>query len=225
MGLRDWFSTGETTVMETVNQRRLEVLRFLAFRASKGESPPSVREVQVAVGLRSTKSAYGHLRRLEEAGYLQREGSRARGTKLTEKGWATALDGRIPLLGRIAAGRGLEAVAVGDEAYSLAGELLGSRSGRRRYLLRVVGQSMIGAHIADGDLLVVEEDEDPPDGAVVAALIEGGEEVTVKRLYREGDLLRLRPENGDHEDLVVPARDVTIQGRVVYVVHPPRGRY
>src|SRR5918995_1224484 len=72
----------------------------------------------------------------------------------------------------------------------------------RRYLLRVVGQSMIGAHIADGDLLVVEEDEDPPDGAVVAALIGGGEEVTVKRLYREGDLLRLRPENGDHEVLV-----------------------
>jgi repressor LexA len=83
---------------------------------------------------------------------------------------------------------------------------------------------MIGAHIADGDLLVIEEDEAPPDGTVVAALLRGGEEVTVKRLYREGDLLRLRPENGDHEDLAVPAEDVTIQGRVVYVVHPPRGR-
>jgi repressor LexA len=93
----------------------------------------------------------------------------------------------------------------------------------------VVGQSMIGAHIADGDLLVVEEDEDPPDGTVVAALIGDGEEVTVKRLYREkneaGDLLRLKPENGDHQDLVVSAENVTIQGRVVYVVHPPRGRY
>ena len=134
----------------------------------------------------------------------------------------------IITMGRIAAGRGLEAVAVGDEAYSLAAELLGSR-GRGRYLLRVVGQSMIGAHIADGDLLVVEEDEDPPDGTVVAALIGNGEEVTVKRLYRErggaGDLLRLRPENGDHEDLVVPAEDVKIQGRVVYVIHPPRGRH
>ena len=84
---------------------------------------------------------------------------------------------------------------------------------------------MIGARMADGDLLVVEEDEAPPAGAVVAALIGDGEEVTVKRLYREGDFLRLRPENGDHEDLVVPAEDVAIQGRVVYVVHPPRGRY
>jgi repressor LexA len=205
---------------------RMEMLRRLALADARGEGPPSVREVGEAVGLRSSQTAYKHLKKLEEAGYIEREGGRARGIRLTEKGWEAV--GEMPLLGRIAAGRGLEAVTVGDEAYSLAAELVGSRSGRRRYLLRVVGQSMIGAHIADGDLLVVEEDEDPPDGAVVAALIGGGEEVTVKRLYRERgeawDLLRLRPENGDHEDLVVPAEDVTIQGRVVYVVHPPRGR-
>ncbi len=205
---------------------RMEMLRRLARAGARGEGPPSVREVGEAVGLRSSQTAYKHLKKLEEAGYIEREGGRARGIRLTEKGWEAA--GEMPLMGRIAAGRGLEAVTVGDEAYSLAAELVGSRLGRRRYLLRVVGQSMIGAHIADGDLLVVEEDEDPPEGAVVAALIGDGEEVTVKRLYRErgeaGDLLRLRPENGDHEDLVVPAEDVTIQGRVVYVVHPPRGK-
>ena len=202
---------------------RMEMLRRLARANVRGEGSPSVREVGEAVGLRSSQTAYKHLKKLEEAGYIERESGRARGIRLTEKGWEAA--GEMPLLGRIAAGRGLEAVTVGDEAYSLAAELVGSRSGRRRYLLRVVGQSMIGAHIADGDLLVVEEDEAPPDGAVVAALIGGGEEVTVKRLYREEDLLRLRPENGDHEDLVVPAEDVSIQGRVVYVVHPPRSRY
>ncbi len=207
---------------------RMEMLRHLARMASRGEGPPSVREVGQAVGLRSSQTAYKHLKKLKEEGYVEKEGAtrRARGIRLTEKGWQAA--GEMPLLGRIAAGRGLEAVAVGDEAYSLAAELLGSRTGKSRYLLRVVGQSMIGAHIADGDLLVVEEDEDPPDGTVVAALIGNGEEVTVKRLYRErgeaGDLLRLRPENGNHEDLVLPAEDVKIQGRVVYVVHPPRGR-
>ncbi len=205
---------------------RMEMLRRLARANVRGEGPPSVREVGEAVGLRSSQTAYKHLKKLEEAGYIEREDRRARGIRLTEKGWEAA--GEMPLLGRIAAGRGLEAVTVGDEAYSLAAELVGSRSGRRRYLLRVVGQSMIGAHIADGDLLVIEEDEDPPDGTVVVALIGDGEEVTVKRLYRDrseaGDLLRLRPENGDHEDLVVPARDAKIQGRVVYVVHPPRGR-
>ena len=207
---------------------RMEMLRHLARVAARGEGAPSVREVGEAVGLRSSQTAYKHLKKLEESGYVEREGGarRARGIRLTEKGWEAA--GEMPLLGRIAAGRGLEAVEVGDEAYSLAAELLGSRSGKPRYLLRVVGQSMIGAHIADGDLLVVEEDEDPPDGTVVAALLRGGEEVTVKRLYRErgeaGETLRLKPENGDHEDLVVPADEVTVQGRVVYVVHPPRGR-
>jgi repressor LexA len=139
--------------------------------------------------------------------------------RLTQKGWEIV--GYTPFLGRIAAGRGLEAVVVGDEAYSLAAELLASRSGRRRYLLKVVGQSMVGARIEDGDLLVVEEDEDPPDGTVVVALLNGGEEVTVKRLYREEEMVRLKPQNGEHEDLVVPAKDVRIQGRVVYVIHPP----
>ena len=102
----------------------------------------------------------------------------------------------------------------------MAAELLGSRSGRRRYVLRVVGDSMVDARISDGDLLVVEEDEDPEDGAVVVALIGGGEEVTVKKLYREGALVRLRPQNEGHEDIVVPAADVVLQGRAVGVIHP-----
>ncbi len=204
-------------------ERRMDVLKYLTRRAASGEGPPSVREVGEAVGLRSSQTAYKYLKKLEADGFVERQGGRqARGVRLTEKGWEAA--GEMPLMGRIAAGRGLEAVVQGDEAYSLAAELMGSRSGRSRYLLRVVGQSMIGAHIADGDLLVVEEDEDPPDGEVIVALLRNGEEVTVKRLYREGELVRLKPENGDHEDLVVSTGDVTVQGRVVYVVHPPRRR-
>ena len=204
---------------------QMEMLKHLARTSVRGEGPPTVREVGEAVGLKSSQTAYKHLKKLEEADYVEREGSkrRARGIRLTEKGWEAA--GVMPLLGRIAAGCGLEAVTPGDEAYSLAAELLGSRSGRNRYLLRVVGQSMIGAHIADGDLLIVEEDEDPPDGTVVVALIGNGEEVTVKRLYRDGETLRLKPENGEHEDLVLPAEAVKVQGRVVYVVHPPRGKH
>jgi repressor LexA len=205
-------------MVEPLQPRRDRILRFLARRAGAGDPPPSVREVAAAVGLRSSQTAYHHLKKLEEEGYVGREGGRAKRVGLTEKGWEAA--GRAALMGRIAAGRGLEALAT-DEAYSLAAELLAARSGRRRYLLRVVGQSMMGARIEDGDLLVVEEDEAPPDGAVVVALLRDGEEVTVKRLYREDEAVRLRPENGDHEELILPAEDVRVQGRVVYVVHPP----
>jgi repressor LexA len=209
----------EEIVVEQLHPKRLEILKLLARRAGTPGRTPSIREVGEAVGLRSSQTVHYHLNRLEESGHLERLDDRPHTPRLTEKGWEAASG--MPLLGRIAAGRGLEAVAVGDEAYSLAAELLSSHSGRRRYLLRVVGQSMTGARIEDGDLLIVEEDENPPDGTVVVALLNGGEEVTVKRLYRDGDKVRLKPENGEHEDLIISAEDVKIQGRVVYVIHPP----
>lgn len=208
--------------------KRMEMLRHLARLSAGRGGAPTVRELGEAVGLRSSQTAYKHLKRLEEAGYVEREGAsrRARGVRLTELGWEAAAE--MPLLGRIAAGRGLEAVAMDDESFYLPPELRISRSGRRRYALRTVGQSMTGAGIEDGDVLVVEEDEDPAEGEVVVVLLRGGEEVTVKRIFREsgeaGEFVRLRPENGDHEDLVVPAEEAEVQGRVVYVVHPPRGR-
>jgi repressor LexA len=208
-------------LVEGLNQRGREILRFLASRAARGQNPPSIREMGAAIGLRSSRSAYVHLGKLEKEGYVERSGTGARTTRLTDQGWQAVLDGDTPLLGRIAAGRGLEAVVMGDEAYSLAAELLLPSSGKRRYLLRVVGQSMTGARIEDGDLLVVEEDEDPPDGAVVVALLRDGEEVTVKKLHRDGNTVRLKPQNGEHEDIVLPAEDLKVQGRIVYVIHPP----
>jgi repressor LexA len=208
-------------VVEGLHPRRARILEVLARAASGGGEAPTERELGQVVGLRSGMTVHHHLIKLEKDGYIERgeaPSRKRRPVKLTQKGWEAA--GRTPLLGRTAAGRGLEAVAYGDETYSLAVELLSSRSGRQRYLLRVVGQSMTEARIEDGDLLVIEEDEDPPDGAVVVALVRG-EEATVKRLRREGEKVRLRSQNGGYEDIVVPAEDVKVQGRVVYVVHPP----
>jgi repressor LexA len=207
--------------VDQLHSKRLEILSLLARREGTASRMPSIREIAEAVGLKSSQTVYHHLNRLEASGYLERLDDRPRTPKLTEKGWRAVLDGDTPLLGRIAAGRGLEAVAAGDEAYSLAAELLLPNPGRRRYLLRVVGQSMTGARIEDGDLLVIEEDENPPNGTVVVALLGNGEEVTVKRLYREGREIRLKPQNGGHEDIVLLGEDVEIQGRVVYVIHPP----
>jgi repressor LexA len=211
-------------VVEQLYPKRLEILKFLGRREGTVGRTPSIREIAEGVGLKSSQTVHRHLNLLEGSGHLERLDDRPRTPRLTEKGWRAVLDCHTPLLGRIAAGRGLEAVVTGEEAYSLAAELLLPSSGRRRYLLRVVGQSMIGARIEDGDLLVVEEDEDPPDGAIVVALLNGGEEITVKKLYREGEMVRLKPQNGEHKDIIVPAREVRIQGRVVHVIHPPGGR-
>lgn len=183
-----------------------------------------MREVARAAGFASSRSGQRLLEELGSGGLVARGEAlsrKRRPIRLTGRGWQAI--GEAPLLGRVAAGRGLEAIA-DEEAYSLAGGLLSARGGRRRYLLRVVGDSMVDARITDGDLLVVEEDEDPPDGEVVVALIGGGEEVTVKRIHREGERVRLKPQNGEHEDIVVSAEDVVVQGRAVGVIHPFGGR-
>ena len=75
--------------------------------------------------------------------------------------------------------------------------------------------------VEDGDLPVVEEGADPPDGEIVAASLDGGSEVTVKMLCREGSKVRLKTQNGGHDDIIVPVEDVRIRGRVAYVVHSP----
>jgi repressor LexA len=202
---------------------RLRILEFLARRDS-AEGPPAVREIGEAVGLRSPQTVHHHLLGLEESGYVERgkiPGRKRRPLRLTEKGWQ-AVSTR-PLLGRIAAGRGLEAV-VNEESYSLTAEILSSRSGRRRFLLEATGDSMTGAGIEEGDLLVVEENPSPPDGSVIAALVLDKEEATVKVLRREGDMVRLEPRNGAHEDIVVPAERVVVQGTVEWVIRRVRGR-
>lgn len=219
-------------MVEGMFPKRLDILRFLAggrslasakldSRAKGGVRTPTIQEIGRAVGLRSSQTVHHHLKKLEEEGYLYREEGRPRTARLTEKGWQAV--GEVPMLGQVAAGRGLEAIAIGDEAYSMMAELLMPRgNGKARYLLRVTGQSMTGAWIGDGSILVVEEDEDPSDGEVVVALLRGGEEVTVKRLFREGGNVRLQAENGDHSDILASAEDVVVQGRVVSVIHPPR---
>jgi repressor LexA len=116
------------------------------------------------VGLRSSQTVHHHLLRLESEGSVERHripGRMWSPLRLTEKGWGTV--SMRPVLGRIAAGRGLEATA-SEEPYSLAAELLSSRSGRRRFLLEVKGDSMTGAGIEEGDLLVVEENPSPRTG-------------------------------------------------------------
>lgn len=207
-------------MVEALHPRRLEILRYVGRRLAEGKDVPSLRAIAMEMGLKNPQSVHSHLQKLEESGYLDRGQAysrKKRPVQLTEKGWEVV--GEAPFAGRIAAGRGLEALALG-ESYSLTAELLASGSRKPRYLLRVVGESMRDGGIHDGDLLVVEEDPSPEDGAIVVALLNGGEEVTVKRLRRENENIRLRAQSDGYEDIVVAASEVEIQGRVVWTLHP-----
>ncbi len=208
-------------MVEGPHRKGLRILELLA-RRGPGEGPPSMRELARAAGFESGQSAQRHLEALERGGYVERgeaPSRKRRSVRLTEKGWAAA-GGDAPLLGRVAAGPGIEAIADEGGTASLASELLVSRSGRGRYTVTAHGDSMTGARIEEGDTLLVEENEDPPDGTVVLALLHG-RDVTVKRIYRDGDVVRLRWQNGEPREVILPAEEVRVQGEVIRVIHPP----
>jgi repressor LexA len=119
----------------------------------------------------------------------------------------------LPLAGRIAAGRPLEAVE--DRETISLGDFARSNNS---FVLQVKGNSMVEDHILDGDFIVVEQTQVANPGEIVIALV-GGDEATVKRFYREaGGKVRLQPANSDMQPIILPAADVKIQGRVIGVL-------
>lgn len=118
---------------------------------------------------------------------------------------------RLPFPGRVACGRPIEAVA-GDEGLAVPEHLLSGRLGEH-YVVQVVGESMEGEGIFDGDLVVVERRDEVRPGEMVVALV--GDEVTLKRYYPEGETVRLEPAHPRMEALRVPARELRVQGVVV----------
>ena len=119
----------------------------------------------------------------------------------------------LPLVGRIAAGRPLEAVEE-RETISLGDFARGGNS----FVLQVKGNSMIEDHIMDGDFVVCEQTQVANGGDIVVALV-GGDDATLKRFYREGPgKVRLQPANSEMAPILVPASDVKIQGRVIGVL-------
>jgi repressor LexA len=118
----------------------------------------------------------------------------------------------LPLLGRIAAGQPLEAVE-NPESISLADF---TRS-KEVYVLQVKGESMQDEHILDGDYVLVEKANSARDGEIVVALV-GGSDATLKRIYVEGNKVRLQPSNAAMQPIIVPAASVQVQGRVIGVL-------
>ncbi len=198
--------------------RQKEILEFIhAFRREKGVAPTH-REICERFGFSSYGTAYKHLKLLSEKGFLKRDRHQRRGMELLDgegdsasSGVAESAGRELPFLGRIAAGRPIEAV-VGDETLTVPAALFGARIDDH-FVLQVAGESMIGEGIHDGDWVVVERRERAQQGEMVVALV--GDEVTLKRFYPEGAVVRLQPSNPAMEPIRVQAADLRIQGIVV----------
>ena len=168
----------------TARQRR--ILDFIARTVRERGYPPTVREIGEAVGLTSSSSVHAQLENLERLGLLRRDPTKPRAIGLAESDVAPreTPEGTVPLIGRIAAGT---PVLADENVEELIRVPQGYADGGEHFALRVVGDSMIGAGILDGDLVVVRRQDDARDGDIVAALLPGPaeDEATVKRLRRE----------------------------------------
>ena len=191
--------------------RQREVLSFLIRFLKRRGYPPTVREIARHFGLKGPKSPKKRLDALEEKGYIRRRPGRSRAIEVV--GVSPSLSYRlVPLVGRVRAGD--PSLAFED----LEGEIALDRSlarGEETFFLRVRGDSMIGEHIRDGDLALVQPQSAVENGEIAVVLMD--DEATVKRVYRDEGALRLQPSNPAMRPIIVgrDERRITIVGKVV----------
>ncbi|MFM8385459.1 MAG: transcriptional repressor LexA [Planctomycetia bacterium] len=189
--------------------KQLQIMNFLRdYRRTHGTSP-TLEEIGEQMGVHRV-TVHQHVTSLEKKGAIRKLPQRSRSIEILDRNYLP--EATVPVLGRIAAGRPIEAME-DNESYTLE-ELLPIAPGQDTYILRVVGQSMIGDHIADGDLVMVERSHPSHEGEIVVAVVDN--EATLKRMYREPDgSVRLQPSNATMSPIYVrPPQQLDIRGVV-----------
>jgi len=202
-----------------LTRRQKQVVDLIAGFVEENGYSPSYEEIAHGLNLASLATVHKHITALTAKNYLKRGFNQSRSLELGPKYMqenrrhrdAAALE--IPLVGRIAAGLPVESVE--QHATLSFADFVGHPG---TFALEVRGESMIGDHICDGDMILLERTSEVRDGDIVVALV-GGAETTLKRFYREpGDKIRLQPANPTLQPIVLPAADVQVQGRLLAVL-------
>jgi repressor LexA len=186
------------------------ILAFIKDQIARKGFAPSVREIGDAVGLRSTSTVHGHLKRLESKGLLMRDAMKPRAMGIVQDEEEQDAVRMIPMLGPVAAGSPILAEEYMTEMLPIPAALLGDG---QYFALTIRGDSMIQAGILHGDYVVVKKQSEANNGDIVVAMIGG--DATVKRFYREPGRIRLQPENPVMKPIYSNA--VEILGKVVTV--------
>jgi repressor LexA len=194
--------------VQPLTKRQREILDYLQEFIQQQGYAPSLEEIGRRFGLSSLATVHKHLTNLEEKGFIRRLWNRSRSVELLS---ARAVE--LPMLGYVAAGLPIEAVA-GSETIAVPEDLVGRRD---TYVLRVKGDSMIDEQIRDGDYVIVEDRKTADNGEMVIALV-GGADVTLKKFYREHGRVRLQPANPAMQPILLDPSLVQLQGVVVGVM-------
>ena len=176
--------------MENLTQRQKQVLDFISQHIEAYGAPPTLREISGHIGTSGTATALHHLHAIEKKGYLRRREGSSRGIVLTGKAGKSEVQVSIPIVGTVSAGLPQPAVESIEGYCAISTEWV---KGDGCFFLKVRGESVIEAHILDGDLALIRPQPTAENGEIVVALIDGA--ATLKRFYHEGDHIRLQPEN------------------------------
>jgi repressor LexA len=201
--------------MKELTSRQKEVMSFITGYIRVYAYPPTIREIGDHFAI-SVKGAYDHVEALRKKGFLRLGDRRSRTIEvLKTDGKAKNVDVlviEVPLLGTVAAGRPILSEENWEGSVPIHHSLL--KEGSEYFALKVRGDSMIGAGIADGDIAVIEKREYAEDREIVVALVE--EAVTLKRFFKEANRIRLQPENSKYQPLYT--QDARILGRLVHII-------
>jgi repressor LexA len=199
--------------LKKITERRQDILEFIRMTIAARGIPPSMREIGEKFSIRSTNGVEGHLAALERASLIRRERGKSRSISLMTGNRSTVA---IPVLGKIAAGMPVLSPEnrEGDVMVDLS--LFSLRNSHNIFALKVRGESMVNAHIMDGDTLLVRAQSIAQNGDIVVAVTDG--EATVKRFYAEKNRIRLQPENDEMKPIYVERGEFRIVGKAVGVI-------
>ena len=193
-----------------LTKRQGEIFEFIKVQIDKTGYPPTVREIGSALGLHSPSTVHAHLAKLEKSGVLRRDPSKPRAIEILVDRAKRVMRPSVPLVGQVAAGTPILAEENIEDQFEIPA-VIGADSGD--YALRIRGDSMRDAGILEGDYVVVHPAEDADNGQIVVAMIE--DEATVKRFFRDGESIRLEPENPAYQPII--STDAEVLGRVIGV--------
>ena len=194
--------------MEQLTARQEQVLAIVTQYINEYGYPPSLRDIGKKLAVSGTLGVMKHLEALEKKGYLRRQEGSSRGISLCHQAQA----GSLPIVGVVRAGALHPAIEEIEGHFAIDSSQL--RTGGS-FFLRVKGDSMIHAHIREGDLALVRPQPTAANKDIVVAMVGG--EATLKRFYREGDQIRLQPENPNYSAIIIREGDgeLSIIGKVV----------
>ena len=224
-----------------LTRKQIELLDFIKTRMEADGVPPSFDEMKDALDLRSKSGIHRLITALEERGFIRRLAHRARALEIVKLPEAMEKPGfkprviegnrperppaalpvepvhalELPVMGRIAAGVPIEAIAEISHHIAVPGSMLSGKG--HHYALEVKGDSMIEAGINDGDIVVIREQSTAENGDIVVALVEEAE-ATLKRFRRRGSMIALEAANPAYETRVLPDHAVRVQGRLVGLI-------